>query len=108
MQRDVIGLNRLQRVHGHHIGERLKEDLDPREPDIAEGQADVADKVQERVHAEMDQTVRAPMVVGDPERDRRADQRPKLGRRALRHLERDVDVGPERAVVAVKKLLASS
>ena len=55
----------------------------------------------ERVHAHVDEAVRAAVVVRDAERDRRPDERLELGSGPLRHLERDVDVGPERAVVAV-------
>ena len=43
----------------------------------------------------------APVVVGDAERHRRPDESVELGRGALGDLHRDVDVGPERAVVAV-------
>src|SRR5690348_11156112 len=49
----------------------------------------------------MDETMRAPVVMCDTERDRWPDERLQLRRGALRDLEWDVNVGPERAVVAV-------
>ena len=74
---------------------------DPREADVGERPAHVADELEERVHANMDEAVRAAVVCGEPEGDRRADERAELRRRALRHLERDVDVRPERPVIPV-------
>ena len=74
---------------------------DPREADVRQRHADIADDVHERIHAEVHEPVRSAVVVRDPERDRRPDDRLQLRRRSLRHLERNVDVRPERPVIAV-------
>ena len=97
----VVVEARDRELEGVRVAVVPVEQDDPREADVRQREADVAHEVEKRVHPHVDEAVRAPVVVCDAERDRRPDERLELGRRALRDLERDVDVRPQRAVVAV-------
>ena len=99
--RQVVVEPRDRELEGVRVAVVPVEQDDPREADVRQREADVAHEVEKRVHPHVDEAVRAPMVVCDAERDRWPDERLELGRRALRDLERDVHVRPERAVVAV-------
>jgi hypothetical protein len=74
---------------------------DAAEAGVGERRADVSDERDERVEPQVDEPVRPAVVVGEPEGDRRRDKRVELRSRAPGDLERDVDVRPQRPVVAV-------
>ena len=77
------------------------DERDPLEAGLRERDADVPQHRDERREPDVDDPARAAVIGREPERHRRPDERVELLGGALAHLERDVDVRPERPVVAV-------
>src|SRR6185503_20346387 len=74
---------------------------DSLEARLGEGDADVPQQRDERREPDVDDPARAAVIWRKAERDRRADERVELLGGPFAHLERYVDVGPERPMVAV-------